>query len=261
MPMLQGKKILITGLLSDRSIAYGIAQACKREGAVLAFTYQQERFKERVTKLAGEFDSDLVLECDVSQDDSIKAMTETLSNCWDNELHGLLHSIAFTPKEGISGDFVENVDREIFSVSQDVTSYSFLALAKATREMLIKGHGSLLTLSYIGSEKVVPNYNMAGVAKASLEATMRYMAYSLGEQGVRVNAISAGPIKTLAASGISGFGQILDFVADVAPLKRGITSLEVGNVAAFLFSNLASGVTGETIYVDAGFNIMSGLSK
>lgn len=261
MGFLQGKKILITGLLSDRSIAYGVAKACKMQGAELAFTYQSERFIDRVTKFAKEFDSDLVFECDVASDESIDKLYQSVSAKWDS-LDGLLHSIAFSPKEGLSGDFVENVKRDTFNISNDITAYSYLALARAFRPLLTKTQGSLITLSYLGGEKVVPNYNMAGVAKAALEATMRYMAYTLGENGIRVNAVSAGPIKTLAASGISDFGKILDHVAKNAPLRRNVTALEVGHSVAFLFSELAQAITGEVLYVDCGYNIMaSGLNE
>ena len=242
MSFLTGKKILITGLLSNRSIAYGIAKVCKNLGAELAFTYQSERFADRVKGLASEFDGSIVLPCDVAKDQEISDLFVELNKHWDG-LDGVLHSIAYSPSSGLSGDFVENVDRETFSVANDITAYSFTALAKCARAMLKKNHGSLLTLSYLGSEKVVPNYNMAGVAKAALEATMRYMAYNLGADGIRVNAISAGPIKTLAASGISGFSKILEHVEHNSPLKRNVTSVEVGNAAAFLLSDLASAIT------------------
>lgn len=261
MGILTGKKILITGLLSNRSIAYGVAQACKAQGAELAFTYQEERFKDRVIDLARNFGGTITLPCDVSKDDQIEALFDKLQKEWDS-LDGLLHSIAYSPREGLTGDFVENVKRDTFQISTDITAYSFSAMAKSGREMLKKAGGSLVTLSYLGGEKVVPNYNMAGVAKAALEATMRYMAYSMGSDGIRVNAVSAGPIKTLAASGIAGFSKILNHVAQNSPLKRNVSAEEVGNTAAFLFSSLASAITGEIIYVDAGYNIMaSGLES
>lgn len=256
MGLLTGKNILITGLLSDRSIAYGVAKACHREGAQLAFTYQSDRFEERVKKLAEAFNGKIFLPCDVSNDHEIEQLFVELGKKWD-KLDGVLHSIAFSPKEGLMGDFVENVNREVFRIANDITAYSFSAIAKSARNLLSKANGSLLTLTYLGSEKVVPNYNMAGVAKAALEATTRYIAANLGKDGIRVNAISAGPIKTLAASGISGFGKILDHVAKNAPLKRNITAEEVGNAAAFMFSELSSGITGEILYVDAGYNIMA----
>lgn len=256
MKLLENKKILITGLLSDRSIAYGVAKSCHEHGATLAFTYQNERFIDRIQNFAKEFSSDLIFKCDVSNNDDMINLCKDIERKWD-AIDGLLHSIAFSPKEGLSGDFIDNVDRDTYNISNDISAYSFLALSKYLKPLLIKGKASLVTLTYLGGEKVVPNYNMAGVAKAALEATMRYMAYSLGGHQVRVNAISAGPIKTLAASGISGFSKILSHVEKVAPLKRNITTSEVGNVASFLFSNLASGITGETIFVDAGYNIMA----
>lgn len=261
MGFLTGKRILITGLLSDRSIAYGIAKACHREGAELAFTYQSDRFEQRVKDLAAEFNGKIFLLCDVSKDEEIANLFTNLGKHWDS-LDGVLHSIAFSPKEGLTGDFVENVNRDTYNIANDISAYSFSAMARYARPLLAKAQGSLVTLTYLGGEKVVPNYNMAGVAKAALEATMRYMAYSLGAEGIRVNAVSAGPIKTLAASGISGFSKILDHVAKNAPLKRNVTTEEVGNAAAFLFSPLSSAITGEVLYVDAGYNIMaSGLES
>lgn len=255
MGFLKGKKILITGLLSDRSIAYGVAKACKEQGAELAFTFLSERFEERVRDLASHFDSKLIYKCDVNIDSDIEEMFVGIEKQW-GQLDGILHSIAFVPKEGLTGSFVDNVSRETYRISNDTSSYSFLALAKYGRKLLTNSGGSLVTLSYLGGERVVTNYNMSGVAKAALEATMRYMASDLGAQGVRVNAVSAGPIKTLAASGISGFSKILGHIAKNAPLKRNITTEEVGNAAAFLFSSLASGITGEVLYVDAGYNII-----
>lgn len=251
MGFLAGKKILITGLLSDRSIAYGVAKACKAQGASLIFTYQSERFLDRVTDLAAHFDSKELFKCDVTLDEDIEGLFNNIDH-----LDGVLHSIAYVPKEGLTGSFVDNVTREVYKLSNDISSYSFLALAKHSRKLLSKSGGSLVTLSYIGGERVVTNYNMSGVAKAALEATMRYMANDLGYEGIRVNAVSAGPIKTLAASGIAGFSKILDYIASNAPLRRNITAEEVGNAAAFLFSSLASGITGEVLYVDAGYNIM-----
>lgn len=256
MGFLADKKILITGLLSDRSIAYGVAKACKAQGAQLAFTYQSERFKERVEDLASHFGSPVVFKCDVTVDNDIEDLFNAIEKHWNGQLDGILHSIAYVPKEGLTGSFVDNVNREVYRVSNDISSYSFLALAKYGRKLLSKSNGSLITLSYLGGERVVTNYNMSGVAKAALEATMRYMAHDLGPEGIRVNAVSAGPIKTLAASGIAGFSKILDHIAKSAPLRRNITTEEVGNAAAFLFSNLSSGITGEVLYVDAGYNIM-----
>lgn len=255
MGFLTGKHALITGLISDRSIAYGIASAMKREGATLAFTYQGEKIKDRVAGLAKEFDSDLVLACDVVNDAEIDALFGTLAQHWDG-LDAIVHSIAFVPKEALAGDYLDSVTREYFRIAHDISSYSFAALAKAARPMMQGRNGALLTLSYLGAERTVSNYNVMGVAKASLEANVRYMAESLGPSGTRVNAISAGPIKTLAASGIAGFGKILGHNEQNAPLRRNVTTEEVGNAAAFLLSPLASGITGEIIYVDAGYHIV-----
>lgn len=254
MGFLAGKKILITGLLSDRSIAYGVAKACHAQGAELALTYQSERFLERARGFAQEFDSEIVIPCDVTDDQQIEGLFTELGKHW-NGVDGILHCLAYVPKPGLGGDFVDNVDRETFKVANDISAYSFTALAKAGRSMMKGRNASMLCLTYLGGERVLPNYNMAGVAKAALESTMRYVAYYLGSDGIRVNAVSAGPIKTLAASGISGFNKILDHVAQNAPLKRNVTIDEVGNTAAFLFSELASGITGEIVYVDAGYNI------
>ena len=256
MGFLAGKRILLTGLLSNRSIAYGIAQACKREGAELAFTYVGERFKDRIDAFAKEFDSKLVFSCDVADDAQIDALFSDLKQHWDS-LDGLVHSIGFAPREAIAGDFLDGMTRENFRIAHDISSYSFPALAKAARPML-SPDASLLTLTYLGAEKALPNYNTMGLAKASLEASVRYMAASLGQTGVRVNGISAGPIKTLAASGIKGFGKILEFVENNAPLRRNVTVEQVGNVAAFLLSDLASGITAEITHVDSGFNAVVG---
>lgn len=257
MGFLQGKKILITGAISDRSIAYGVAKACFEQGAELAFTYQNEKHAGRVAKFANEFNSNLVFPLDVTSDEQINNLFMQLEQHWDG-LDGVLHSIAFTPKNGLTGDFVDNVDRETFSVSNDISAYSFIALGRAARKMMQGRNGGLVCLSYLGGERVLPNYNMAGIAKAALESSTRYMASAMGAEGIRVNAVSAGPIKTLAASGISGFGKILDFMATHAPLRRNVTTEEVGNAAAFLFSSLASGITGEVLYVDGGYNITAG---
>ena len=252
MAFLQGKKILITGLLSNRSIAYGIAQACHREGAELAFTYVGERFKDRVAEFAKEFNSDLVFDCDVSSDEQITKLFEDLAKTWP-QLDGLVHSIGFATRESIAGDFLDGISREAFRIAHDISAYSFPAMAKAARPML-SPNASLITLSYLGAARALPNYNTMGLAKASLEASVRYMAASLGPQGVRVNGISAGPIKTLAASGIKDFGKILNFVKTHAPLRRNVTIEEVGNAAAFLLSDLSGGITGEITYVDGGFS-------
>ena len=256
MGFLAGKRSLLTGLLSNRSIAYGIAQACKREGAELAFTYVGDRFKDRITEFAREFDSDLVFPCDVADDAQIEALFTDLKQHWDT-LDGLVHSIGFAPREAIAGDFLDGMTRENFRIAHDISAYSFPALAKAAKPMLAQ-NASLLTLTYLGAERAIPNYNTMGVAKAALEASVRYLAVALGAQGVRVNGISAGPIKTLAASGIKGFGKILDFVEQNAPLQRNVTIEQVGNSAAFLLSDLAAGVTAEIMHVDSGFNAVVG---
>ena len=253
MAFLAAKKILITGLLSNRSIAYGIAKAARREGAELAFTFQGDAVKDRVVKLAAEFDSDIVLPCDVSSDADIATLFADLAQRWDG-LDGLVHSIAFAPREALSGDYLDTVTRESFRIAHDISSYSLAALAKAALPMMLGRNGALLTLTYLGAIRSMPSYNVMGLAKASLEANVRYLAQSLGPRGIRVNGISAGPIKTLAAAGIGGFTKILHYVEGTAPLKRNVTTDEVGNVAAFLLSDLASGVTGEITYVDAGFN-------
>ncbi len=256
MGFLAGKRILVTGVLSNRSIAYGIARACHREGAELAFTYVGERFKERTIGFAAEFGSTLIFPCDVGNDDEIAAVFSALAKTWP-QLDGLVHAIGFAPREAIAGDFLDGLSREGFRIAHDISAYSFPALAKAAAPML-SDRSSLLTLTYLGSDRVVPNYNTMGLAKASLEASVRYLAESLGRKGVRVNGISAGPIKTLAASGIKGFGRILEVVAAAAPLRRNVTIDDVGNVAAFLLSDLAAGVTAEITYVDGGFNTVVG---
>jgi len=252
MGFLAGKRLLITGVLSNRSIAYGIARACRREGAELAFSYVGERFKERITDFAAEFDSKLIYDCDVSDDAQIERLFAQLGEVWP-EFDGFVHSIGFAPKEAIAGDFLEGLSRESFRIAHDISSYSFPAMAKAAAPRLRPG-AALLTLTYLGSLRSMPSYNTMGLAKASLEASVRYLAASLGPRGVRVNGISAGPIKTLAASGIKGFGKILDVVASNSPLRRNVTIEDVGNVAAFLLSDLASGVTSEITYVDGGFS-------
>jgi enoyl-[acyl-carrier protein] reductase I len=254
MGFLAGKRILVTGLLSNRSIAYGIAQATRREGAELAFTYVGERFKDRVTEFAAEFGSELVFPCDVGEDAQIDALFASLKQHWDG-LDGLVHSIGFAPREAISGDLLDGLSREAFRIAHDISAYSFPALVKAAAPML-SDNASLLTLTYLGANRVVPNYNTMGLAKASLEASVRYLAAALGPKGVRVNGISAGPIKTLAASGIKGFGKILEFVEQNAPLRRNVTIEQVGNAAAFLLSDLAGGVTAEIMHVDSGFNVV-----
>lgn len=253
MGFLADKKILITGLLSKHSIAYGIAKACHREGAQLAFTYQSERFEDRIKKFAAEFGSDITIPLDVSSDEQIDTLFVELAKRWDG-LDGLVHSIAYAPTEAIEGDFLNGISREAFRIAHDISSYSYAALAKGARPMMQGRKASLLALSYLGAERTMPNYNTMGLAKASLEAATRYLAFSLGPEGIRANAISAGPIKTLAASGIGNFGKLLAYNAHHAPLRRNVTIDEVGNAAAFLLSDLASGITGEIMYVDGGMN-------
>ena len=256
MGFLDGKRILITGVLSNRSIAYGIAQACRNQGAELALTYVGERFKERVVEFAAELGSDIVIPCDVAEDEDIEKAIEQLTARWDG-LDGLVHSIGFAPREAIAGNFLDGLSREGFRIAHDISAYSFPALTKAALPLLKGRKSSVLTLTYLGAEKAIPNYNTMGLAKASLEASVRYLAAALGPQGIRANAISAGPIKTLAASGIKDFSAILRFVENNAPLRRNVTIEDVGNVAAFMLSDLAAGITGEITHVDAGFSIVA----
>lgn len=256
MGFLAGKKALIVGVASNRSIAYGIAQAMHREGAELAFTYQNERLKGRVEKIAGACDSDIVVPCNVESDEEIEAVFEHLDDYWDH-FDILVHSVAFAPKELLEGDFLDNVTREGFRIAHEISSYSLSALAQAGRQMMQGRNGAILTLSYLGAVRAMPNYNVMGLAKASLEASVRYLGYALGPEGTRVNAISAGPIKTLAAAGIGNFRSLQNAVAEAAPLRRNVTIEEVGNTAAFLCSDLASGITSEIIYVDGGYNTVA----
>lgn len=256
MGFLQGKRALITGIASERSIASGIAEAMHREGAQLAFTYQNDKLKSRVESAASEYGSDIVLPLDVSDDAQIAACFEQLGQRWSDGFDILVHAIAFAPREAIAGEFLDGMTRENFAIAHDVSSYSLSALAKAARPLMKGRNGSIVTLSYLGAERALVNYNLMGVAKASLEASVRYLALNLGPEGTRVNAISAGPIKTLAAAGIAGFRKILGHVEENAPLRRTVTIEDVGNVAAFLCSDLAAGVTGEVTYVDAGYNIL-----
>ena len=251
MSFLSGKKLLITGLLSNRSIAYGIARACHREGAELAFSYVGERFRERTVEFAAEFGSQLVFDCDVASDAQIEAMFSELSQTWPR-FDGFVHSIGFAPREAITGDFLDGLSREAYRTAHEISAYSFPAMAKAARPFL-NPNASLLTMSYLGAVRGLPNYNTMGLAKASLEASVRYTAEALGPQGIRVNGISAGPIKTLAASGIKDFSRLLKRAA-ANPLRRNVTIEEVGNVAAFMLSDLASGITAEITYVDCGFS-------
>ena len=262
MGFLTGKRALITGVASDRSIAYGIAAAMHREGAELAFTYQNDKLKGRVEKFAAQFGSNIVIPCEVAEDASIAAAFQQLGEHWDG-LDIVVHSIAFAPKEQLSGSIVDNTTREGSQIAHDISAYSFLALARYAKPMMAGRNGSMLALSYLGAVAAIPNYNVMGMAKASLEAGVRFMAADLGPQGIRVNAISAGPIRTLAASGIAGFRKMLDHFEKYAPLRRNVTIEEVGNAAAFLCSDLASGITGEITYVEGGWNIlgMSGLGE
>ncbi len=252
MGFLAGKRLLITGVLSNRSIAYGIARACHREGAELAFSYQGERFKERISEFAAEFGSNLVYDCDVTSDEQMEALFNQLGEVWP-EFDGFVHSIGFAPREAIAGNFLDGMTRENFRIAHDISAYSFPAMAKLAAPRLRAG-AALLTLSYLGAERYVPNYNTMGLAKAALEASVRYLAHDLGAKGVRVNGISAGPIKTLAASGIKDFGKLLSQFAASAPIRRNVTIDDVGNAAAFLLSDLAGGVSAEILYVDGGFS-------
>ena len=256
MGFLQGKRALITGIASERSIASGIAEAMHREGAELAFTYQTEKLKTRVEKAAADYGSDIVLPLDVAEDAQIASCFEQLGKRWGDGFDILVHAIAYAPREAIAGRFLDGLTRENFAIAHDISSYSLAALAQAARPLMRGRNGSIVTLTYLGSERALAGYNVMGVAKASLEATVRYLADNLGPEGTRVNAVSAGPIKTLAAAGIAGFRKILGHVEENAPLRRTVTIEDVGNVAAFLCSDLAAGVTGEITYVDAGYNIL-----
>lgn len=253
MGFLNDKRALIVGVASNRSIAWGIANAMQREGAELAFTYQNERLSKRVEKLAAELDSEIVVPCDVESDDEIQSVFERLDDYWDH-LDIIVHAVAYAPREQLEGDYLDAITRQGFTTAHEISSYSLAGLANAARSMMQGRNGALLTLSYLGAVRTVPNYNVMGLAKASLEANVRYLAQSLGPEAIRVNAISAGPIRTLAAAGISGFRGILELVEKTAPLRRNVTIDEIGNVAAFLCSDLASAVTGEIMYVDGGYS-------
>ena len=255
MGFLSGKRALIVGIASQRSIATGIAEAMAREGAELAFTYQNEKLKSRVEDAAAEYGSDIVIPLDVADDAQIDACMQALAQRWDG-FDILIHSIGFAPREAIEGGYLDGLTRENFRIAHDISAYSLSALAKAARPMMKGRNGAILTLSYLGAERALDNYNVMGVAKAALEASVRYLALNLGPEGTRVNAISAGPIKTLAAAGIANFRKMLGHVESYAPLRRSVTIEDVGNVAAFLCSDLAAGVTGEITYVDAGYNIL-----
>jgi enoyl-[acyl-carrier protein] reductase I len=255
MGFLHGKRALIVGIASQRSIAWGIANAMYREGAQLALTYQNDRLKDRVEEAANAFGSNIVLPCDVAEDSQIDALFVELGKHWDG-LDILVHSVGFAPRAAVQGQFLDHLTRENFNIAHDISSYSLAALARAARPMMAERNGAILTLTYLGAERALHNYNVMGLAKASLQANVRYLAFNLGPEGTRVNAISAGPIKTLAATGIANFRKMLDHVEQNAPLRRSVTIDEVGNVGAFLCSDLASGVTGEITYVDAGYNIL-----
>ena len=254
MGFLQGKKILITGMISERSIAYGIAKACHEQGAELAFTYVVDKLEERVRKMAKELGSDLVFRCDVQSDEEIEQAFADLGKHWGG-LDGLVHSIGFAPREALGGDFLDSISREAFRVAHEVSAYSLPALAKAARPLMQGRNGAIVALTYLGAIRAIPNYKVMGMAKASLEAGVRFTAACLGKEGIRCNGISAGPIKTLAASGIADFSKLLSHVASHNPLGRNVTIEEVGNTAAFLLSDLASGITGEITYVDGGYSI------
>jgi enoyl-[acyl-carrier protein] reductase I len=254
MGILNGKKILIVGVASNRSIAWGCATAMREQGAELAFTYQNDKLGSRVGKLAEEVGSQLLYPCDVASDEQIAQLFGRIDSDWGG-LDAIIHSVAYAPKEELDGDFVDNTSRDGFRIAHEISSYSFTALAREGRKLLRESAGSLLTMSYLGAERAVPHYNVMGLAKASLEANVRYLAQSLGPEGIRVNAISAGPIKTLAAKGIGDFNRLLDYNERNAPLRRNVTIEEVGNASAFLTSSLASGITGEILYVDGGYNM------
>ena len=256
MGFLAGKRALIVGVASNRSIAWGIAQAMRREGAELALTYQNDKLRPRVEKMAAELDSSIVLPCEVASDTEIAALFEALQTPWDG-LDIVVHSVAYAPREALEGDFLDSVDRENFRIAHDISSYSFAALAKGARPLMKGRRGALIAMTYLGGVRAVPNYNVMGLAKASLDANVRYLAQTLGPEGIRVNAISAGPIRTLAASGIKNFRKMLEAFEHTAPLRRCVTIEDVGNAAAFLCSDLAAGITGEILYVDGGFNTVA----
>jgi enoyl-[acyl-carrier protein] reductase I len=257
MGFLAGKKLLITGVLSNRSIAYGIAKACHEQGAELAFSYVGERFKDRITEFAADFNSNLIFDCDVGDDAQIDKLFADLSAHWP-QFDGFVHSIGFAPREAIAGNFLEGLSREGFKIAHDISAYSFPAMAKAALPFL-SPKAALLTLTYLGAERIIPNYNTMGLAKASLESSVRYLAEAVGAKGIRVNGLSAGPIKTLAASGIKDFSRLMSVVANASPIRRNVTTEDVGNVAAFLMSDLAAGVTAEITYVDGGFSKTMGV--
>ena len=256
MGILNGKRALIVGVASNKSIAWGVAQAMAREGAEVALTYQNDRLKPRVEGFAKELGSELTMQCDVAHDSDIENVAKSIEEAWGASLDIMVHSLAYAPREELQGSYLDSVTREGFGIAHEISSYSFAALGKALKPLMQNGSGALLTLSYLGAVRTMPSYNVMGLAKASLEANVRYMAENLGPDNIRVNAISAGPIRTLAASGVKDLRKFLTYVEENAPLRRNVTTDEVGNVGAFLCSDLASGVTGEITYVDCGFNIM-----
>ncbi len=262
MGFLEGKRALIVGVASKRSIAWGIAEAMHAQGAELAFTYQNERMKPRVEEAAKAFGSDIILPCDVADDAAINAVMTQLGQHW-SQLDILVHSVGFAPREALQGEFLDNLTRENFTIAHDISSYSLAALAKAARPLMANHDSAILTLTYLGAERALASYNVMGLAKASLEANVRFLAYNLGPEGTRVNAISAGPIKTLAASGVASLRKMLDHVSEQAPLQRNVTTSDVGNAAAFLCSDLAAGITGEVVHVDCGYSTvgMTGLDR
>lgn len=257
MGFLNNKRILITGLASDRSIAKGLADAMRREGAELVLSYQNERLRGRVEKMAEGLGAAACIPCDVETDEGIDRAFEALDSVWDG-LDGLVHSIAYAPRDHLDGGYLDNLSREGFRIAHEISSYSFSALAMRARSRMIGRQGAMLSLSYIGSTRAMPSYNIMGLAKASLEANVRYMAAALGADGIRVNAVSAGPVRTLAASGIKGFKEFMRRMEDAAPLGRNVSIEEIGNVGAFLCSDLASGITGEITYVDSGYHAVMG---
>lgn len=259
MGFLNGKRALILGLASDRSIAFGIAEAMHREGASLALTYPNDKFKGRVEEMAKNWDTIATLPCDVSSDEQIEQLFKDLAKHWDG-LDIIIHSIAYAPADQLEGDYISALNREGFRIAHDISSYSLGAIAKSGLNMMEGRNGSILTLTYLGAEVAVPFYNVMGLAKASLEANVRYLAQSLGPRGIRINAISAGPIRTLAAAGIKNFRKMLTFNETVAPLRKNVSTEEVGNVAAFLCSDLASGITGEIVHVDAGYHAIAAMN-
>ncbi|RFF26287.1 MULTISPECIES: enoyl-ACP reductase [unclassified Wenzhouxiangella] len=260
MGMLEGKKALIVGVASPRSIAWGIAEAMHREGAELAFTYQNEKLQSRVQKIADQTGSTLTMPLDVGSDEQIDAVFDTIEKEW-GELDIIVHAVGYAPREQLEGEFADVIDRDGFRIAHDISSYSFAALARAGKHLMTGRNSAMLTLSYLGAVRAMPSYNVMGLAKASLEASVRYLAHGLGAEGIRVNGISAGPIKTLAASGVSNLRSMLEHVEEASPIRRNITKEDVGNAAAFLCSDLAAGISGEITYVDGGYNIvgMAGL--